>query len=82
MKEEWLQTIKEDHFAIYELLNAVKNIERRTSYNFCYLTYMAIRLIECHRILKDTGSIYLHCDPTMSHYLKLLLDCIFEGKEL
>ena len=38
---------------------------------------MAIRLIECHRILKNTGSIYLHCDPTMSHYLKILLDCIF-----
>ena len=37
---------------------------------------MAIRLIECRRILKETGSIYVHCDPTMSHYLKLLLDCI------
>ncbi|MDE2674083.1 MAG: DNA methyltransferase [Paracoccaceae bacterium] len=41
---------------------------------------MAIRLVECHRILKDTSSIYLHCDPTMSHYLKVLLDCIF-GEE-
>ena len=39
---------------------------------------MAIRLIECHRILKDTGSLYLHCDPTMSHYLKIVLDCIFK----
>ncbi len=38
---------------------------------------MAIRLIECHRILKQTGSLYLHCDPTMSHYLKTTLDCIF-----
>ncbi len=41
---------------------------------------MAIRLIECHRILKGTGSIYLHCDPKMSHYLKLVLDCIFGEK--
>ena len=41
---------------------------------------MAIRLIEMQRILKDTGSLYLHCDPTMSHYLKLLLDCIFGEK--
>ncbi len=49
-------------------------------YNFCYLVYMAIRLIECHRILKDTGSLYLHCDPTMSHYLKILLDCVFGEK--
>lgn len=47
------------------------------NYNFCYLVYMSVRLIECHRILKVTGSLYLHCDPTMSHFLKLLLDCIF-----
>ena len=42
-----------------------------------YLTYMAIRLLEMRRILKPTGSIYLHCDPTMSHYLKLVMDTIF-----
>ena len=42
-----------------------------------YLAYMAIRLREMRRILKPTGSIYLHCDPTMSHYLKLLMDAIF-----
>ena len=41
---------------------------------------MAIRLIECQRVLKPTGSLYLHCDQTMSHYLKLLLDCIFGEK--
>ena len=80
LKEEWLQTIQEDHFALYRLLEAVKDIEGRTSYNFCYLAYMAIRLIECHRVLKETGSLYLHCDPTMSHYLKLLLDCVFGEK--
>jgi len=45
-----------------------------------YLTYMSQRLIEMHRVLKDTGSIYLHCDPTASHYLKILLDEIF-GKD-
>ncbi len=42
-----------------------------------YLTMMAIRLMEMHRVLKDTGSLYLHCDPTASHYLKILLDQIF-----
>lgn len=42
-----------------------------------YLTMMAIRLVELHRVLKSTGSIYLHCDPTASHYLKLILDAIF-----
>lgn len=42
-----------------------------------YLTYMAERLEHVHRLLKPTGSLYLHCDPTMSHYLKLILDAIF-----
>lgn len=42
-----------------------------------YLSMMASRLVELHRVLRPTGSIYLHCDPTASHYLKLLLDAIF-----
>ena len=42
-----------------------------------YLCMMAVRLLEMRRILKTTGSIYLHCDPTASHYLKLLMDAIF-----
>ncbi|MDE0020401.1 MAG: DNA methyltransferase [Candidatus Poribacteria bacterium] len=42
-----------------------------------YITYMAERLVEMRRILKDTGSIYLHCDPTASHYLKVLMHDIF-----
>ena len=42
-----------------------------------YLSMMAPRLVELHRVLKPTGSLYLHCDPTASHYLKLLLDGIF-----
>jgi len=42
-----------------------------------YLVQMAIRLVHMHRILKPTGSLYLHCDPTASHYLKLVLDSIF-----
>ncbi len=45
-----------------------------------YLTMMAIRLRELYCVLKDTGSLYLHCDPTASHYLKLILDAIFEAK--
>ena len=42
-----------------------------------YLAMMAVRLLELHRVLKQTGSIYLHCDPTASHYLKMLLDSVF-----
>ena len=45
-----------------------------------YLAYMAARLLACQRVLKDTGSIYLHCDPTAGHYLKLLMDGVFGAK--
>ena len=42
-----------------------------------YLTYMAERLEQCQRLPKPTGSLYLHCDPTMSHYLKVVMDAVF-----
>lgn len=45
-----------------------------------YLAMMALRLVELHRVIKDDGSLYLHCDPTASHYLKLILDVVF-GQE-
>ena len=76
VKDGWLGLIEENHPKIYALINGVRQFS--TKYNWCYLSYMAIRLIECHRILKESGSLYLHCDPTMSHYLKLLMDCIFD----
>ena len=47
--------------------------------SLAYLSYMANRLLECRRVLKPTGSIYLHCDPTFSHYLKALMDGLFGG---
>lgn len=46
-----------------------------------YLSMMAPRLMELHRVLKPTGSIYLHCDPTASHYLKLLMDAVFGASQ-
>ena len=45
-----------------------------------YLTMMAQRMVELHRVLKPTGSIYLHCDPTASHYLKLAMDAVFGAR--
>ena len=42
-----------------------------------YLAMMAVRLTELHRVLKPTGSIYLHCDPTASHYIRVMLDGVF-----
>jgi site-specific DNA-methyltransferase (adenine-specific) len=46
-----------------------------------YLTMMAIRLVELYRILKPSGSIYLHCDPTASHYLKMVMDAVYGVKK-
>ena len=82
VKNEWVQTIKEDNIELYNFLTGIKTISTNKYYlyNYCYLSYMAIRLIEMQRILKDTGNIYLHCDPTMSHYIKLLMDIILGEK--
>jgi site-specific DNA-methyltransferase (adenine-specific) len=44
-----------------------------------YLVMMTPRLLEIHRVLKDTGSMYLHCDPTASHYLKIICDQVFDS---
>ena len=51
-----------------------------TNQMLAYLVMMAVRLVELHRVLKPTGSLYLHCDPTASHYLKIVLDTIFGGE--
>src|SRR3972149_5423324 len=46
-----------------------------------YLVMMSNRLLELHRVLKPTGSLYLHCDPTASHYLKMVMDAVFVNRE-
>ena len=68
----WLDLIE----AKYPKLNRVIHAAMTNS-DKSYLIYMAPRLLEMHRILSETGSIYLHCDPTMSHYLKLVMDAVF-----
>ncbi|HWA21290.1 MAG TPA: DNA methyltransferase [Caulobacterales bacterium] len=60
-----------------DLLRAMRSFLKENDM-MAYLAMMAARLIELRRVLKDTGSLYLHCDPTASHYLKLVLDSIFE----
>ena len=59
-----------------ELLRAMRGFLKENDM-MAYLTMMAVRLLELHRVLKPTGSLFLHCDPTASHYLKLLLDAVF-----
>ena len=71
---EWINLIEAKHPALYRVLLAAMTASDKS-----YLVYMAARLLEMHRVLKPTGSIYLHCDPTMSHYLKLVMDAIFGG---
>lgn len=75
LKTAWHALIQHEHPDLYQYLKAVLAIRGKSV--MAYLIYMAVRLLEMHRLLKPTGSIYLHCDPTMSHYLKLLMDCVF-----
>ncbi len=70
------QVIRSGNTAAAELLRAMRSFLGENDM-MAYLSMMAIRLIELHRVLKPTGSLYLHCDPTASHYLKLLLDGVF-----
>ncbi|MBF0167312.1 MAG: restriction endonuclease [Alphaproteobacteria bacterium] len=58
-----------------EMLSAMRSFLGENDM-MAYLTMMAIRLLELHRVLKPTGSLYLHCDPTASHYLKVLMDAV------
>ena len=87
---EWLDQIKDDHPALWEVIDAAnavymrptkKNLQRPRdevgSDMGAFLCFMAVRLLEMRRVLKPCGSIYLHCDPTASHYLKAIMDGIF-----
>ena len=62
--------------AVKEMVSAFRGFIGRNAM-MAYLVMMAPRLVELHRVLKPTGSLYLHCDPTASHYLKILLDAVF-----
>ena len=73
---EWVNLIEAKHPALYRVLLAAM-----TGSDKSYLAYMAARLLEMRRVLKPTGSLYLHCDPTMGHYLKLLMDSIFGRRQ-
>ena len=73
--EAWLKTIKEDMEPLWHLLVGINGTH--SSSMLSYLVYMVPRLTEMKRLLKPTGTIYLHCDPTASHYLKTVMDYIF-----
>lgn len=71
----WHGEIKHESPSLYALLQATRQVHGDSMMS--YLIYMAIRIMEMRRLLKPTGSIYLHCDPNASHYLKLLMDSVF-----
>ena len=71
----WLGIIADHHPGVYKVVEAAGVTHGKGMQS--YLCMMGIRLIEMRRLLKLTGSIYLHCDPTASHYLKMLMDAIF-----
>ncbi|MBB5699735.1 hypothetical protein FHR19_003109 [Sphingomonas yantingensis] len=70
------EVIQSGRSDIAELLRSIQGFLGQNDM-MAYLAMMAVRLIELHRVLKPTGSLYLHCDPTASHYLNLLLDGLF-----
>ena len=73
--EEWTDQIRDDW---PKLMEAIESARFAHSDGMgAYMCFMAVRLIAMRRVLKPTGSIYLHCDPTASHYLKAVMDAIF-----
>ncbi len=76
--EEWTDSIKDDWPAVWDVIDAA-----RTAYGDdmgAFLCWLGVRLMEMHRVLREDGSLYLHCDPTASHYIKAMLDSIFGWK--
>ena len=74
----WMGLVADQQPALYQALAAAGLTHGKGMQS--YLCMMAVRLLEMRRVLKDTGSIYLHCDPTASHYLKLLMDSIYGAR--
>ena len=72
---EWMGLIADQHPALYKTIEASGLTQGKGMQS--YLCMMAVRLLEMKRVLKDTGSLYLHCDPTANHYLKQLLATVF-----
>ena len=77
--ERFLDEIQDIKGELYQLLDLLVRTLGKNSLS-AYLVMMTIRLIELHRVLKSTGSLYLHCDTTASHYLKMILDLIFDAR--
>jgi DNA modification methylase len=78
--EASLDRVRELNLDTFKLLDALRRTFLGESDIMAYLAMMAPRLLELRRVMKPNATLYLHCDPTASHYLKILLDCVFEGQ--
>lgn len=77
--QEWVDQITDD---FPKLMEAIESARYAHSDGMgAFMCFMSVRLLEMHRILRKDGSIYLHCDPTASHYLKAIMDAIFGWKQ-
>ena len=72
---EWKMRIQDDYPKVHSVIETVEACA--TENEAAYICFMAVRLIECRRVLKPTGSIYVHCDDRANSYLRLLLDAVF-----
>lgn len=75
-EHEFTQVLKGSNTQLAELVRALR-LSLGTNDMLAYLVMMAVRLVELRRVMKDTATLYLHCDPTASHYLKIILDGVF-----
>ena len=75
---KWVEEIKDNHQALHSAIKTAEVCQDKNTAAF--LCFLSVRLLEMHRILKPTGSIYLHCDTTVSHYIKMCMDAIFGRK--
>ena len=74
----WLEEIRDDNRALFEVIEAAEHCHGQDIAAF--LCFLSVRLLEMHRILKRTGSLYLHCDHTANAYIRMALDAIFGAK--
>ena len=77
--DEWVDQITDDHPRLMEAIESARHAH--SDGMGAFVCFMAVRLLAMHRLLKPTGSLWLHCDPTASHYLKAVLDAIFGRKQ-
>ena len=75
-EREFSELLRQQNTDVAEMIQSLRRFLKESDM-MAYLVMMANRLVELHRVLKPSGSLYLHCDPTASHYLKIVLDTVF-----